>query len=46
VAEKCQHEPLEVLSATGAHRAACHLDAVLQQGNETPGLVDDLDPRA
>jgi oligopeptide/dipeptide ABC transporter ATP-binding protein len=31
VAAKCQHEALEVLSAAGAHRAACHLDAVLQQ---------------
>jgi peptide/nickel transport system ATP-binding protein len=29
VADKCRSEPLEPLPATGAHRAACHLDAVL-----------------
>ena len=29
VAEACRTEPLEVLPATGEHRAACHLDAVL-----------------
>ena len=29
VAEACRTEPLEVLPATGDHRVACHLDAVL-----------------
>ena len=29
VAEKCESEPLDVLPATGDHRAACHLDAAL-----------------
>ena len=31
VAERCTGLPLEVLSATGPHRAACHLDAVLSR---------------
>ena len=29
VAEACRTQPLEVLPATGEHRAACHLDRVL-----------------
>ena len=33
VADKCRTEPLEPLPAVGDHRAACHLDAVLQQGS-------------
>ena len=33
VADKCRTEPLEPLPATGDHRVACHLDAVLQQGS-------------
>ena len=32
VAEACRTEPLEMLPATGEHRAACHLDAVLRAG--------------
>ena len=34
VDEACRTEPLEVLPATGDHRTACHLDAVL---SPTPG---------
>jgi len=33
VADKCRTEPLQPLPAVGDHRAACHLDAVLQQGS-------------
>ena len=29
VAEACRTKPLDVLPATGEHRTACHLDAVL-----------------
>jgi oligopeptide/dipeptide ABC transporter ATP-binding protein len=39
VADACRTTPLEVLPATGDHRAACHLDAVLSatQPAATPG---------
>jgi oligopeptide/dipeptide ABC transporter ATP-binding protein len=32
VADRCRTEPLAVLSPTGAHRVACHLDAVSRLG--------------
>ena len=35
VAEACRIEPLDVLSATGPHRAACHLDAALSTTQST-----------
>ncbi len=35
VDEACRVEPLEVLPATGAHRAACHLDRVLSTTQAT-----------
>jgi peptide/nickel transport system ATP-binding protein len=31
VANRCLSEPLEVLTASGEHRASCHLDAVLSR---------------
>jgi hypothetical protein len=36
VSEACRTVPLDVLSATGPHRAACHLDSVVSATSGAP----------